>query len=94
MKMKRTKKLFGEHGQGLIEYLAIVALVAVGSIAVIRVLGQNISVRFGNIANVLQNKEQSISYDRVEETMVRKKNLNNFFKGTASKANTSSADED
>lgn len=81
MRIKRPN----QKGQSLIEYLIIVSLIAVGSIAIVRTLGQNVYARFGNIANALQNKSESIQVDDVTESQYKKRNLNNFFKGAAGK---------
>ncbi len=55
--MKVQKILKNKKGQGLIEYLIIVAIVAIGSISVIKVVGANVSVRFANVANILGGKK-------------------------------------
>lgn len=72
-----------QKGQSLIEYLIIVALVAVGSIAVMRSLGQTVSVRFANIANALQGKETEIQPTLIQSNDYKRKALDDFFKGAA-----------
>jgi len=42
------------RGQGLIEYLILVCLVAVSSIAVVSVVGQNLKARFATISSALR----------------------------------------
>ncbi|MDP7038293.1 MAG: hypothetical protein QGI45_03990 [Myxococcota bacterium] len=42
-----------ERGQGMTEYIIIVALIAVGAIAVITIFGDNIRALFGSSANAL-----------------------------------------
>jgi pilus assembly protein Flp/PilA len=74
------KFLNNHRGQSLIEYLVIVSLVAVGSIFVMKSLGQSVQVRFANITNALQNKETNIQPDVVEATQYKKRNLDDFFK--------------
>ncbi|PIT99910.1 MAG: hypothetical protein COT74_07255 [Bdellovibrionales bacterium CG10_big_fil_rev_8_21_14_0_10_45_34] len=80
------KALRRSNGQGLTEYLVIVALVAIASVAVIRVLGQNLSARFANVAFVLQGNgnDRSARFDQVEDSHYRKKDFSDFFKGTSS----------
>lgn len=73
-----------QRGQGLIEYLIIVAVIAIGSIAVMRSLGQTIYVRFANITNALQQKELPILMTPVTPDQYQKKGLGDFFKGAAS----------
>lgn len=72
-----------QKGQSLIEYLILVALVAVGSIAVVRSLGQTVYVRFANITNALQNKDSNIQPDSVTSEQFRKKGLDDFFKSAS-----------
>ena len=55
--MRKLLSLFrkrrGQRGQGMTEYIIIVALVAIGAIAVITVFGDNIRALFGTSANAL-----------------------------------------
>lgn len=81
--MKAQTILKNKNGQGLIEYLIIVAIVAIGSISVIKVVGANISVRFANVANVLggKNAGENASAQAVTESMTKKKDFSSFFDG-------------
>lgn len=74
-----------QKGQSLIEYLMIVALVAIGSLAVMRTLGHTVSVRFANITNALQNKDPNIQPQEIKKAEYQKRNLSDFFKGATSK---------
>jgi pilus assembly protein Flp/PilA len=67
-------------GQSLVEYLIIVSLVAVGSIAIVRTLGQTVYVRFANITNALQGKSTEVQPDSVKEEQYQKRGLDDFFK--------------
>jgi Flp pilus assembly pilin Flp len=70
------------RGQGLIEYLVLVALIAVGSLAVVRVVGANVSVQFAQIAKALGSKtSEDLSAKEITKTMVRKRDLNTFMQG-------------
>lgn len=87
--MKAKKILKNKSGQGLVEYLIIVAIVAVGSIAVIKTVGGNINVQFANVAMALGGKDsrKKESHD-VTESMYKKKDLGSFFEGSVnSKSN-------
>ncbi|HEX7672772.1 MAG TPA: hypothetical protein VF412_01305 [Bdellovibrio sp.] len=72
--------LKNKKGQGLIEYLIIVAIVAVGSIAVIKVVGANIDVQFANVATALggTDSKKKSAYE-VTEGSYKKKDFSNFF---------------
>ena len=93
-KSKKNKRFFkihrqvkGERGQGLVEYMIIVALMAVATMGVIRVLSQTTSVKFAQIIQSLQGRGASspIEYDRVEEQDFKKKDMSDFFHGTRSR---------
>jgi pilus assembly protein Flp/PilA len=69
------------RGQSLIEYLIIVAIIAVGSIGIVKTLGNTVKVRFANITNALQGKETAIQADAPSENEYQKRGLDDFFKG-------------
>ncbi len=75
------KKLFEAKGQSLIEYLLIVAIIAIGSIGIVRSLGQTILIRYTNITNALQNNAANLQPEAVKAEDFKKKGLNDFFKG-------------
>ncbi len=70
-----------QKGQSLVEYLIIVALIAVGSITIMRSLGETVKVRFTNITNALQNNETPIQATAITREQYDKPGLDNFFKG-------------
>lgn len=72
------------RGQGLIEYLVIVALVAVATIGVVRVLGQAVNSRFATITYALQGKKAKPAIDAIPEEHLKKKDLGNFMDGVGS----------
>ena len=79
----KTSITRNERGQGLIEYLIIVALMAIATIAVIRVMGQSVSAKFASVTYALQGEKKSIK-PRIDESHYKKKDLGNFFDGVAS----------
>ena len=76
-----------QNGQSLVEYLIIVALVAVGTTAVMRVVGQNVSGQFARISNVLRGApaEDGVQMDKFEASHIKKRDLSDFMNGAASK---------
>ncbi|MNJ99848.1 hypothetical protein D3C87_176290 [compost metagenome] len=79
--MKSTIK--NNKGQGLVEYLIIVAIVAVGSIAVMKVVGANVRVQFANVAQALGgNNSQKKNAHEVTDAMIKKRDFSNFFEGS------------
>lgn len=73
-----------QKGQGLIEYIILVALVAVGSIGVVRVLGQTTTAQLSNITLSLQggNNRAKVNSSQVTESLYSKKDLSDFMKNT------------
>lgn len=80
MNYKDKKMYLNKRGQGLVEYLIIVAIVAIGSIAVIKTVGGNIDVQFANVAQALggtsSNKKQA---HQVTDNQFKKRDLSDFF---------------
>jgi pilus assembly protein Flp/PilA len=75
-----AKRLCNQKGQGLIEYLILVALMGVATIAIVRVMGQTVSARFTTITYALQGEKKSIK-PPIDESVYKKKDLGNFFDG-------------
>ncbi len=82
MKLKNLNP--NNKGQGLIEYLIIVALIAVATIGIVRVVGQNVSVQYANISRALGGQSYQLQADKPEEKMYKKKDLGDFLQGSAS----------
>lgn len=75
------KRLSNERGQGLIEYLIIVALMGVAAIAIVRVLGQTVNSRFASITYALRGEKKSVQAEKVDESYYKKRDLGDFFNG-------------
>ncbi len=81
MKLFKNKK-----GQGLVEYLLLVALMAVASIAVLKVLQKTMNVQYANIIKSLQGEDGGkVQHERVRESHYKKKDLNDFMQGAVNK---------
>lgn len=82
MSKQKSKKFLNQKGQGLIEYLIIVALVAVATMGVVRVVGANVSVQFARVNQALGGKAvDHMNEHNVSKDMVKKKDLSNFLEG-------------
>lgn len=80
LKQKKNNK-----GQSLIEYLIIVAIVAVGTMAIVRVVGKNVSVQFANVAKALGSGDDTqLKAEKIDSKMYSKKDLGNFLDGAIS----------
>jgi Flp pilus assembly pilin Flp len=76
------KIISNNNGQSLVEYLIIVALIAVATISVVRLLSYNISANFANISNALANSTSKASL-KPANTQLKKKNFGDFMEGAA-----------
>jgi pilus assembly protein Flp/PilA len=75
-------KLFrNRRGQGLIEYLIIVSIMAVGSLLVMRSLNQTVKARFAAVANALAGHSNQAKAQAVDPSAYRRSDMGNFFKG-------------
>ena len=77
------KSLKNQKGQSLIEYLVLVCLIAVGSMAVIRVVGKNVRVQFANISRALDGKSK-LETEEVSADDYSKRDFSDFMKGAGS----------
>ena len=74
-----------QTGQSLIEYLIIVALVAVASIGMIKAVSTNISVHFANIAKALSgDASNEIAPVKVQSDQIQSRDLHDYMKGATS----------
>jgi pilus assembly protein Flp/PilA len=72
-----------QSGQGLIEYLIIVALMAVATIGIVRIMGQTVSAKFATVTYALQGRSKSVETEQIEERHYKNKDLGDFFNGSA-----------
>ncbi len=80
------RPLKNSNGQGLIEYLIIVTIMAVAALSIMRTVSQNVAANFADVAYALQGKKQSARRDDVEASQFKKRDLSDFFDGAASGA--------
>lgn len=86
-KQKKLTQYFNHKGQSLIEYLIVVALVAVASIGMIKAVGTNITVHFANISKALAGDESNeIAPVKVQSDQVKTRDLRDFMKGASNNA--------
>ena len=82
MELKRSIKAFWaeDDGQGMTEYIIIVAVIAIAAIGVITLFGQNIAGLFGLAADALtgQDNLQTSDYTKQSTQEQRTKTLENF----------------
>lgn len=70
------------RGQGLIEYVILVALVGVATIGMVRVLQKSVKVNLANVVHALQSDgKRRESFERVTEDDIRKSDFSDFMNG-------------
>ncbi len=73
------------RGQGLVEYLIIVCLMAVGTMAIMRVMNRTVQGQFARIAVTLQGGDKkSVRLETITEDDYKKRDMSNFFHGARS----------
>ncbi len=83
------KLLLNQKGQGLVEYMVIVALMAVASMGIMRILSKTTNGKLAQITQSLQGGKASINieFENVEASDLRKKDMGDFFQGSRSRKN-------
>ena len=82
------------NGQGLIEYLIIVGIVAIGSISIISILGGNINRKMANInAGLIGGTQTEKKGEAIKEKALRNRDLGNFLNGAVEHKNNSNNHE-
>ncbi len=82
------KLLFNSRGQGLIEYLLLVALMAIATIGIVKVMNRTVQTQFANVTNALQG-ENKIQIDKPTESDYRKKDMSDFMSGASNRSRRS-----
>ena len=72
-------KLRGRRGQGMTEYIIIVALIAIAAIGVVSLFGDNIRALFATSANALAgNEDTEADTNEASEDLYGHKNMKDF----------------
>lgn len=77
MMNKMNSMIRSEKGQGMTEYIIIVALIAIAAIGVITVFGNNLRILFANSANALAGNETATETGKTT-FKAQHKSLQNF----------------
>ncbi len=81
--MKQINKLIKQRGQGMTEYIVIVALVAVAAIGVYSLLGQTIRNQTAGLAMEISGQDASQAISNAGTTATNSQNISNNKKGLA-----------
>ena len=76
------KSIKNKKGQSLIEYLVLICLVGVGSMAVVRVVGKNVRVQFANVARALGGENNKLEAEKVNLKDYSKRDFSDFMEGS------------
>jgi len=77
----RIRPFPSTRGQGLVEYLILVALISVATIAVVRVVGQALNSKLASVAYALQGQRRKPAVDQITEAQLKKRDLGDFMNG-------------
>ncbi len=84
MKIINHRKNRKQRGQGMVEYLIIVAIIAIASISIVKSTGEVIQSRFHSIAEALQSNEVDNRVS-IQKNQYSGRDMGNFMKGASSK---------
>lgn len=73
--------LKNQRGQGLIEYLILVAFMAVACIGVVRAINHTVNSKFQEIDYALRGTKRSVERDDIDKNLSQKRDLSNFMNG-------------
>lgn len=65
-------------GQGLVEYLILVCLIAVSAIGIVTVVGRNIQEQYANVSAAIRH-EKKIPFTKPDASAFRERNLDNYM---------------
>ncbi len=75
-RMRKARRLRGEKGQGMTEYIIIVALIAIAAIGVVTMFGQNIRALFGAATTALSGNTAVSAQTTADTTGHTRKTIN------------------
>ena len=78
--MNNTSLLSNKKGQGMIEYIILVALLAIAAIGITELLGQTVRVKLAEITSSLQERGTNIgkSLPEIEDKYVTRRGMSDF----------------
>lgn len=74
-----------QKGQGLIEYIILVALVAVAAIGFVRIFQNNLNIQLANITNSISGKPARTLHGETISSDFKKKDFGNFMNGATNR---------
>ena len=77
--------LKNQKGQGLVEYLLILCLMAVACIGALRSINHVVNARFVEVDYALRGVTKKVKKEAVDNSLAEKRDLSNFMKGAGSR---------
>ena len=78
------KSLKNESGQGLVEYVIVVALVAVACMGMVRILQHSVKANLANVIFALQSDgRRRVSAEKIEDSDLKKADFGDFMNGAS-----------
>lgn len=74
--------LKNKRGQGLVEYMVIVAFMAVATMSAVRLLSHTTAGKLTQITRSLQGAKGEVEFERIDKKHYRKKDMSDFFQGS------------
>ncbi len=78
--------LRNSRGQGMVEYVILVALVGVATIGMVRLVQKAIKVNLANVVHTLEGGDaKKEEHEKITEDDIRKSDFSDFMNGSRSK---------
>ncbi len=78
------QRIRNSKGQGLVEYLLLVSLIAVATMGVVRALSHTVTAKFATVGAQIAGDKKTYKGESNFNQYVRKKDMANFFEHAAS----------
>ncbi|MCB0389728.1 MAG: Flp family type IVb pilin [Bdellovibrionales bacterium] len=75
------KLIKNKRGQGLIEYLILVAFMAIACIGVVRAINHTVNSKFQEVDYALRGTRKTVEKEEIDSNLSRKRDLSNFMNG-------------
>ena len=82
--------LNNKKGQAMIEYLVLVAFMAIAAMGILRVLNHSVNAKFTSITNAVQgSRATSVQLERPSENLYKRRDMSSFFHGAVGREGNS-----
>jgi len=75
---RRVAHMKSNSGQGLVEYLILLCLVTVSSIAVVSIVGQNIKAQYAKISNAITGKGAQVQMNHASSESYKQRGMSDY----------------